>query len=263
MASLCIFQTFARVPRTLGRGWRTPDPSPTRDAAGLPTTTVPKILVEEVTTSDCEEDDVGESTHVFGQQSGPWMCTPHGYAFCIGMTRSPPDNLASERIFPPAAVSFSPCASCCQEKGGEVIKECRPCLQGKGQPRRQRKGKAKTQSKVQGMAHEKGQRNEKSKRQGAPQPQVEGPLQVPGLVTVPLPSGFWSPGTTDEAKDYARKDHSPVDMVTIGSIGHPYSCHDPCKYVHKRRGCKDGADCDHCHLCHWTRYRGCRDCEAP
>jgi len=34
-----------------------------------------------------------------------------------------------------------------------------------------------------------------------------------------------------------------------GSAGHPNSCALACKYARKARGCKDGADCDRCHLC--------------
>jgi len=34
-----------------------------------------------------------------------------------------------------------------------------------------------------------------------------------------------------------------------GSAGHPNSCAPACKYARKARGCKDGADCDRCHLC--------------
>jgi len=40
-----------------------------------------------------------------------------------------------------------------------------------------------------------------------------------------------------------------------GSIGHPYQCNEACKYNSKVRGCKDGADCDRCHLCDWSRYK--------
>jgi len=42
--------------------------------------------------------------------------------------------------------------------------------------------------------------------------------------------------------------------ASIGSMGHPYSCGPACKYAMKAKGCKDGAMCDHCHLCRWTRY---------
>jgi len=38
-------------------------------------------------------------------------------------------------------------------------------------------------------------------------------------------------------------------LESKGSIGHPYSCASACKYIKKVRGCKDGADCDRCHLC--------------
>lgn len=36
-----------------------------------------------------------------------------------------------------------------------------------------------------------------------------------------------------------------------GSLGHPDRCGAACKYARKRNGCKDGANCDHCHLCTW------------
>jgi hypothetical protein len=39
--------------------------------------------------------------------------------------------------------------------------------------------------------------------------------------------------------------------VSVGSAGHPSSCGPACKYHSKSRGCKDGANCSHCHLCFW------------
>ena len=36
-----------------------------------------------------------------------------------------------------------------------------------------------------------------------------------------------------------------------GSEGHPHCCQPACKYVRKTRGCKDGDQCAHCHLCVW------------
>jgi len=45
-----------------------------------------------------------------------------------------------------------------------------------------------------------------------------------------------------------------VPLVSKGSVGHPFTCAEPCKYVFKKhRGCKDGAMCSRCHLCKWTR----------
>jgi len=41
--------------------------------------------------------------------------------------------------------------------------------------------------------------------------------------------------------------------VSYGSQGHPFTCNAACKYATKGKGCKDGADCDHCHLCTWKK----------
>merc|ERR1712216_407862 len=43
------------------------------------------------------------------------------------------------------------------------------------------------------------------------------------------------------------------DVVSAGSLNHPHACAGPCKYYRKAKGCKDGAACDRCHLCVWTR----------
>jgi len=49
-------------------------------------------------------------------------------------------------------------------------------------------------------------------------------------------------------------DMSAECVVSKGSVGHPFTCAEPCKYVFKKnRGCKDGAVCSRCHLCKWTR----------
>ena len=46
----------------------------------------------------------------------------------------------------------------------------------------------------------------------------------------------------------------PVPTVSMGSVGHPYTCAEACKYVMKKnRGCKDGAACNRCHLCEWKK----------
>jgi hypothetical protein len=51
---------------------------------------------------------------------------------------------------------------------------------------------------------------------------------------------------------------NPMPPVSRGSVGHPYSCAEACKYAKKKRGCKDGSSCDHCHLCDWKRYESGR-----
>jgi len=41
--------------------------------------------------------------------------------------------------------------------------------------------------------------------------------------------------------------------VSKGSLNHPHNCGPPCKYFWKASGCKDGANCTHCHVCSWDR----------
>eukprot|EP00441_Pelagodinium_beii_P005592 CAMPEP_0197700788 /NCGR_PEP_ID=MMETSP1338-20131121/122404_1 /TAXON_ID=43686 ORGANISM="Pelagodinium beii, Strain RCC1491" /NCGR_SAMPLE_ID=MMETSP1338 /ASSEMBLY_ACC=CAM_ASM_000754 /LENGTH=198 /DNA_ID=CAMNT_0043284429 /DNA_START=84 /DNA_END=680 /DNA_ORIENTATION=- len=40
---------------------------------------------------------------------------------------------------------------------------------------------------------------------------------------------------------------------SLGSNGHPFTCTAPCKFYFKIRGCKDGINCDRCHLCPWKK----------
>merc|ERR1719265_1794983 len=47
----------------------------------------------------------------------------------------------------------------------------------------------------------------------------------------------------------------PDDIPSIGSLNHPHSCGQPCKYIKKARGCKDGLNCSHCHICTWQSRR--------
>mmetsp|Transcript_4580 Transcript_4580/g.7904 ORF Transcript_4580/g.7904 Transcript_4580/m.7904 type:complete len:262 (-) Transcript_4580:381-1166(-) len=38
-----------------------------------------------------------------------------------------------------------------------------------------------------------------------------------------------------------------------GSIGHPLTCADACRYKHRKGGCREGRNCKSCHLCQWSR----------
>lgn len=58
--------------------------------------------------------------------------------------------------------------------------------------------------------------------------------------------------------------HQPAIINTpaaqsFGSIGHPQSCQEACKYVSRSKGCKDGKYCNRCHLCRWIRKRKDRE----
>lgn len=63
----------------------------------------------------------------------------------------------------------------------------------------------------------------------------------------PPPPGSW------QQENLVPSPPAPF-QTSVGSVGHPYTCAQACKYAQKPRGCKDGADCTHCHHCKWHRY---------
>jgi hypothetical protein len=80
-------------------------------------------------------------------------------------------------------------------------------------------------------------------------------LPVPPFVRGSKPTAF------DDA-DNSKGEESAIDLVfedgsaippvpSVGSIGHPFTCGQACKYHSKPRGCKDGRFCVRCHLCKW------------
>lgn len=52
-------------------------------------------------------------------------------------------------------------------------------------------------------------------------------------------------------------------MPSKGSAGHPDGCGPACKYARRKNGCRDGADCPNCHLCHWRRSLDRNDADQP
>jgi len=55
----------------------------------------------------------------------------------------------------------------------------------------------------------------------------------------------------------AMSEHSSASeelaRLSLGSVGHPHSCAGACRYVKRKGGCRDGANCSSCHLCFWRR----------
>jgi len=45
----------------------------------------------------------------------------------------------------------------------------------------------------------------------------------------------------------------PAANWSLGSVGHPVSCAQACKYRNRKGGCRDGRQCLSCHLCQWSR----------
>mmetsp|Transcript_107257 Transcript_107257/g.268875 ORF Transcript_107257/g.268875 Transcript_107257/m.268875 type:complete len:281 (-) Transcript_107257:158-1000(-) len=49
--------------------------------------------------------------------------------------------------------------------------------------------------------------------------------------------------------------HSSGDgVMSVGSVGHPFTCAQPCKWRTKsKKGCKESEACPFCHFCKWKR----------
>lgn len=45
-----------------------------------------------------------------------------------------------------------------------------------------------------------------------------------------------------------------VQHTSFGSIGHPMTCAPACKYIKRKGGCREGANCAKCHMCFWSRH---------
>mmetsp|Transcript_107768 Transcript_107768/g.311384 ORF Transcript_107768/g.311384 Transcript_107768/m.311384 type:complete len:263 (-) Transcript_107768:337-1125(-) len=85
---------------------------------------------------------------------------------------------------------------------------------------------------------------------------------VPKPDATALPPGNWGkcvsrvpahpPPVPHSAPRRSPIGFSPV--TSAGSVGHPFTCAEACKYAKKTRGCKDGAACNRCHHCEWVRH---------
>jgi len=64
------------------------------------------------------------------------------------------------------------------------------------------------------------------------------------------------PDHVQDAEECATPPALPDNSTfSRGSVGHPETCKEPCKYNRKKRGCKDGFACTRCHLCTWHHKR--------
>lgn len=60
---------------------------------------------------------------------------------------------------------------------------------------------------------------------------------------------------TSESEATKEEIAPPAAAFSRGSVGHPLTCAEACKYARKKRGCKDGLACSRCHLCTWYHKR--------
>lgn len=187
MAAHLVFHEVRRGTKTIGRGWRTPDPSPTPICSELPGCAAAGEWVEVL---------VPEPDHDRQRQQKDSRVSSFGDSTAIGEEDSRLSSFEAEE----ASIPSPPVES--------------------------------------GDSHADGaERNDRANAGTSQEPEGEAGS---GL------KGFALPRT-----------------VSRGSIGHPYSCAGSCKYAWKRRGCKDGANCERCHLCEWRRSSRKRTEETP
>jgi len=206
---LFFCQTERELP-SLHRGWRTPDPSPTRDAAGLPGCAL-RLCIAEPTFDE-------------------YPAVPHWRGNVVG---------------PPAWTSRTPSPS-----------PARPQLP---MPQSWNKFGMEGNSNEDSMSTPRMQwpqtiRNAKVQR---------GPVELDVSPSAAMSAQALIQEENILAGDKAGEDSKSkpaeafvecMPTVSVGSVGHPHTCAEPCKYVRKkRRGCKDGSACVRCHLCEWKR----------
>jgi len=248
---------------SLCRGWRTPDPSPTRNAAGLPRYAL-TLCVE----TSSEEGDVSE----------PSTPTPRGRSTMTSSTRSTSRTPSPYLMHP----HLSP-QQICDKRGidDKSVDGGMPTPRKEDSTPRGRsiagftRSTSRTPSPYLVHPHLSTQRiynkfgmEDKSvdgdgrptHRMQVPQPSLkstqaakvesdDGPTQKAPQVT--SSKSDQAATVPKEQKPDAKGEYCMV--VSMGTIGHPLSCAAPCKFARKSGGCKDGAACVRCHLCVWTR----------
>lgn len=233
---------FGQMPRgvpVLHRGWRTPDPSPTRSAAGLPGCGVKLMLM---VTGPCREAEKRAISP--GER---------GHKIRFSRTPSPPtaadlSDLPSGQCTPDfhawRAASLAQHGDGFQEDGSDSLTASPAAPWKSGGTANVVDGAAGDglQDALQQQAPEAGE----GAAQGAPamglQPAALGGFfaWIVPMAQVPVPPPVAYP--------FAGEGPQPCPP-SRGSVGHPHCCAEFCKFAKKPRGCKDGAECDHCHLC--------------
>eukprot|EP00442_Polarella_glacialis_P036351 CAMPEP_0115118370 /NCGR_PEP_ID=MMETSP0227-20121206/44451_1 /TAXON_ID=89957 /ORGANISM="Polarella glacialis, Strain CCMP 1383" /LENGTH=388 /DNA_ID=CAMNT_0002519627 /DNA_START=65 /DNA_END=1231 /DNA_ORIENTATION=+ len=194
-----VFRSEERGLPPLNRGWRTPDPSPTRSGRGLPKCASRSFIVD---CSDNEEDDSLNVECGQADETEP--------AWARIRTPSPgEDRNSSHRLMLPATQSAPEMCMPYFELS------CLPCASPAWADLEDE--------------HDGNDFNDDDKT-----PTYNG-------------SGSGCCSGSDKAE-------GETCLVSMGSLGHPYTCAEACKYSKKARGCKDGPACDRCHLCEWKRY---------
>lgn len=253
-----VFQEEPREIPRLWRGWRTPDPSPTRSAAGLPKHSVRLCIVggDDDQGTRLDDDSVcGSSLKTPDQQSVPAyvreedMPTPREREDYSG-TSFVPTQCEPHLKDVDAASGYEP------DHGEVLTPRDDESYQNPNHPQ-------------QGQTEQNGPTSF-STEVTWPKPWTPAvpvvcfvciaPTGVPFMPVMCGATGVQEPQQAIEVERPQLDGESPdsdADQVlpSVGSAGHPQRCAAACKYFQKSKGCKDGEACDRCHLCAWKSKR--------
>jgi len=270
-----MFQSLPREIPSLCRGWRTPDPSPSRNLGEKPAPVM--TIVEEALTK-------------LGDHDAPQIESPLKWDYALVRTPSQSpgkvlDFHAQDEVMTPRGHGPDIGA---WDVDGLISKETRaawqqavqePLCAPKDDERKQTIPTYAPRAQVSPLLlsdtlPENGDRlqytNPATTCKGhfcesfaaavaaRPQPKTHCSDQQGMPASTCLRSDCHRPGQSEQRLKAETTNQNPKPLVSQGSIGHPYSCAEACKYAKKRKGCKDGALCDHCHLCTWKRYENGR-----
>ncbi|CAK0894405.1 unnamed protein product [Prorocentrum cordatum] len=264
----------------LNRGWRTPDPSPTRDPDDVARHGVASWSSYEMTEASeiLDADASDSSTHQAERAAGTvHACEIVGAGNPSGQDFDRLDVAwARFRTPSPEARTLAPCAPLAWPQGipfGQQV--LAPAGQAGAVPDtphahiRMPSLEARALAPRAPWAWSQGV-PEKPQQMPFGEPRVEPPPPPP-----PLPPAHAAGAAlrgragVQEPKTAMAKQRCPPPertgmpqelggVLSVGSVGHPYACEAACKFVRKSRGCKLGADCSRCHACVWNRYEANR-----
>lgn len=285
MAEWVTFRIRPRGPPSLMRGWRTPDPSPTR--AGLPSSTSVYKVVREL----ASQSHVGSQQEAVTHERPPFRVNevrrhPSLSPLCTGVA-----ELQASAVFPIRTPSRTPSPSwrSIDKRGilagegvnGEALRHVRP---NRGQDPSEKGGWAvlgpmcghplsmqaagvvlvkalhytsAMQAPANPPALAPSSGDVGSMEQGLTESVAPALPALPRLLSAATPQvAAASCGVTGGVPP---ADAAPY-VTSMGSVGHPYTCGEACKFAKKPQGCKDGAACRRCHQCEWHRRASHRKC---
>ncbi|CAE7401492.1 unnamed protein product [Symbiodinium natans] len=268
-----VFSTLERGLPSLRRGWRTPDPSPTR--RGLPKCAPYAELLEEKAPAeergrDAPKDDEGDNTPSPGRglrfrtpSPEPIMPMPavpaifpwpivaeaeHGptsmqYKWCVSIgSQGHPYNCA------PACKYAAKSKGCKDGVNCDRCHLCRRCAVSYAECVKETEEVPEVPIKGRAAAPRADLRTR------TPSPKVGPNFVTDSYLQKVAQAPGQSRGRDSESPEEVEQRvlHYPLS-ISAGSQGHPFSCSPACKYANRGKGCKDGAQCDHCHLCTWKK----------